>query len=78
MIQGKTKQWDILTQPENGGVYAVRWVTLVCRECRNEYLRYWEGPGVPQRLVVGPECFHVTEDQWPPDFRRSAVAGAGV
>ena len=71
MIQGKTARWDIATRAE-AGAYAVRWTTLVCRECRNEYLRYWERhtDDLPDRLVAGVECFHTTEDQWPPDFRR--------
>ncbi len=72
MIQGMTKQWDIATRETRPMVprYAVKWATTVCRECRNEFLRYWEGPGVSDRLVTGVECFHLSEDQWAPDFRK--------
>ncbi len=75
MIKGKIKQWDVPAagNAQGDGTYAVRWSTTVCRECRNEYLRYWEGQGTPERLVVGRECFHLTDDQWAPDFRRAAV-----
>lgn len=71
MINGKTNRWDIPTSATNE-VYALRWTTTICRECRSEYLRYWErrNDGSPDGLIVGVECFHLTEDQWPPDFRR--------
>lgn len=75
MIQGKTRRWEVPTRETRplAPVYAVKWTTTVCRECRNEYLRYWEGSGVPERLVTGVECFHLTEDVWPPEFRQGAA-----
>ncbi len=73
MIHGKTRQWDIPTQQDTpaSATYATRWSTQVCRECRNEYIRYWEANSAPERLVVGIECFHLTEDQWAPGVRRA-------
>lgn len=80
MIQGRSRTWDVPTGNDDpaGGVHAVRWAVQVCRECRNEYLRYWEGRGVPERLVVGNECFHLGEDMWAPDFRRDSVVPSGA